>query len=387
MDITQTKFTLKNLRRRRSILIEGVHGTGKSQTVAQVCKELSIETKIPHILIDVRLSQREEGDIIGVPRGLTTYSGYVPTYVDGKFVRQAVEMTNVMVHDVPVWFPRDPGMYGTLLYDELPYATKGVVQAVMESLLDHSQNGVPIPENVRVVACGNSGGNLQDIYGGCQMNPAVYDRPLKIEFQPTFTEWAAFAREHGVHPAILFFLTKFQTKLDPPAEMESGKAYPSRRSWVTLGEDIQDLAKVPGFDPFKDLDYLGKLVKGRVGSVVAVDFMNWVKSNFKLYSAEEILNKWDAEMEKDFRALTAEEVTFYNDELIAHIKKTGKKLTGKQKTNLERYVRVVPKETASAFFVSWLKDTRDIAIDFYSIPTVRDYLFGNMNMQESLGLN
>jgi len=384
MDMTQSKFTMKRLRRRKSIFIEGVHGTGKSSAPRQVCQELSIETGIPHVLIDVRLSERDEGDVIGIPRGFTEFSTKIPTYINGKIEMIETRLQNVMVHDVPVWFPRDPKMHGILLYDEITYARKSSIQAVMESFLDHSQNGVPIPEMVRVVACANSGNNLQDIYGGSVLNPAVYDRPLKIDFQPTFDEWKDYVRGINIDPRILLYLTKFKTKLDPPREMESGKAYPSRRSWVFLSEDIQDLSADSSFDPFRDHDYLTKLVKGRVGSDVAVDFMQWVKSNFTLYSAEEILNKWNDRMATAFTKMPPDEIMFYSDELTAFFKKEPKKLKPAQLKNMERFVRVIPKESSSAFFVQWLKSARESACAFYAVPAVKEYLYGNLNMQTAL---
>ena len=92
--------------------------------------------------------------------------------------------------------------------------------------------------------------------------------------------------------------------------MEPGNAYPSRRSWCTLSEDIQYLDKVSHKDVFKDLDYLIHLAKGRLGGAVAIDYVDFVRKEFKFYSPKDILDKWDEDMEKDFGTFQAAEVGF-----------------------------------------------------------------------------
>ena len=379
MNVEQTKFTLKYLDPARSILIEGIHGIGKSQVVAQTAAELSVETGIPHVFIDIRLSQREEGDIIGMPRGCETFTSQIPCYVKGELTTQEVVLQNVMIHDLPVWFPRDPDTHGILFFDELHYASKGVIQGCMEAFLDHRINMHPIPKNVRVVAAGNQ---IQDTYGGTTLNPAVYDRPLKIEFKPTTVEWTNFVTPF-IHRSVLLFINKFPAKLDPPESIEPGVICPSRRSWVTLSEDIKYLTG-KGHDPLKDHDYLLLLTKGRVGSSTAIDYVDFVKREFKMYSPDDILNKWSEKMEEEFKAFLPAEVSFYSNELVAHIAKAGKNLTKKQKDNLERYLKAIPKETATSFWVHFAKTAKDIALDWYNTPKVKEYIYGILDKSVSI---
>jgi MoxR-like ATPase len=380
MNVEQTKRTIKGLPAKRSILIRSRHGLGKSEVVRQVCAELSQTTGKPHIYTDIRLSQREAGDVIGLPRVMETFSMQQTTFVDGRLEQQAATIKNCMIHDLPMFFPRDPNAYGILHLDEIDRACREVQQCAFELVLDRRLNGVYLPENIRVVACINGD---QDIYSVLQLDPALLDRFVVVDFKPTVPEWMTHAESIGVHDAIVKYLTKFGSDLDTPENIESGKVYQSRRSWVALSNDIQHMAS-NGADPLKDLDYLTLLSGGYIGVTTAINFVEFIRKEYKVFSPEDILDKWDREMAEDFSKSHPAEVAFYTKELVKYISKEKVKLTKKQQVNLTAFLKAIPKESASGFWSHFSTQCREQATQWYKDKEVSEYITALIFKSEAL---
>ena len=96
-----------------SVLLRGPHGIGKSQVVRKVAEGFGLE------VIDRRLSQMTEGDMIGLPS------------TDGEVTR----------FNPPEWFKRACVAPVALFLDELNRATPEVMQAAFQVVLDRELNG------------------------------------------------------------------------------------------------------------------------------------------------------------------------------------------------------------------------------------------------------
>ena len=310
MDITTTKFTIKNLPPRHSVMLQARHGVGKSEVVRQIAVELSEETGETYGFIDIRLSQREVGDIIGMPRAVDRFNLTRTVYKSGKKVQEESLAQNVTIHDMPFWFPTEG--HGILFLDELNRATREVQQAAFELVLDYRLNFHELPEGWRVVSAIN---DEQDVYAVLGMDPALIDRFAIINFKPLVPEWLDYAEKIGVHRSVIQYINKFDENLDPPEEIEPARIYPSRRSWVKLSEAITYQTD-RGHDPLQNYDYLTFLSEMYVGSTIAVHFVEYVKKNYKVYSADDILNRWDDKYGKEFSKMEPPELAYYSD-LIA----------------------------------------------------------------------
>jgi hypothetical protein len=376
MDITQTKRTLHGLPPRHSVLIEGKHGLGKSEVVAQVACEMSSRLGKPVGFVDIRLGQYEVGDLIGLPVRKDTYTVFQSVYDNGCLKSQEMVAKDVTIHDLPLWFPRDPDSYGIMFFDELNRGSRDTQQWAMQIVLDYKSNFVEVPKNWRVVAACNDD---QDIYNVLQLDPALYDRFLVIKFLPTIPEWLAHAEKIGVHDAVMKYITKFGTDLDVPDKVEPGKRYPSRRSWVKLSSTLQYMAE-HGDDPLNDLDYLLLLAGGYVGRTVGVNFSEFIKKEYKVYSAEEILNK------DEFEKMIVTDFTFYNKIIIQHIKKSkADKLSVKHSANLFLYVKTMPREAAAGFWAAFRADcAKPSGVWYQSSTEITNYIRGLLNKSESM---
>ena len=388
MNIKDTIRTLMGLPPRISVLLESDHGLGKSSVVAQVAGMLSKRTGKPFGFIDFRLAQCEVGDLIGMMRHVSQGEINVSVYKDGVRTNETRQIKNATVHDLAEWFPTDPDSCGILFLDELPRAPRDVQNAVLELALDYRFHFQELPVGWRVVSAANAN---MDVYSGTQLDPALYDRFLKIQFKPTFEEWFAFAEKEGVHRAILTYLTKFTVDLGLDAQPEAGKITPTPRSWCKLSTCI-DYMTQQGDEVLKDHNYLTKLSKGYIGDI-AVNFVDYIKKNYKVYNAEDILNKFTKEVEEDFKSMLVTEIAFYTKEICDYVEKQDKTLTKKQGENLYRFMLSIDKEAASGFWASftvqckkaapaWYK--QEIEVDGVKTLAVQKYIFGFLNKTLSM---
>jgi len=372
MNVEQTKRTLMGIPPRKSILLESDRGLGKSEVVAQTAQALSEKLKVPFGLIDFRLAQCEVADVIGMMRHVDTGEITRTIYKDGKKDSETKTLKNVTVHDFAEWFPQDPDSYGFLFLDELFRAPRDLQNAVMELALDYRYHFKELPMGWRVIAASNDN---MDIYSGSFPDPALYDRFLKIKFKPTVPEWLTYAKSTGVHRAVTQYISKFTADL-MPENIEVGKISPSPRSWISLSDCIKYMTE-NGDEVLKDLDYFLLLAKGYLGDTVSLNFVEYIRKNYKIYTGDDILNKWEEKnLEQEFSTMDIPELGFYHEEIIKYIKKENK-LSKRQGKNLFSFLKTIPKESAGGFWEQFLKQVRPIAVKWYSDnEEIKDYIFG-----------
>jgi hypothetical protein len=316
MDIKTTKQIISS-NVTSSIMLHANHGVGKSSCVKQVAKQLGIE------FFDIRLSQCDVGDIKGLP------------YRDGETMKFAK----------PEWWPRDSNSKGILFFDELNRASKDVLQAVFEICLDRTLDGDKLPDGWKIVSAVNSHSD----YDVLELDPALQDRWFHIDFSPTAKEWLDWA-DGKVNPAIVQFISQNQNLLDAPVgNLETGRVYPSRRSWEALSHFILELNLL-------DESNVGLLVqstKGWCGEECAIMFQKFVANEFKLLKAEDVLDnfkKVKSQIEK-----SSEDIEVISALANAVIKEANnreaKNLQDKQKEALKQFFLMLPNDVASDFFL------------------------------------
>lgn len=384
MNVQQTKHTLMYLPPRKSVLIESDHGLGKSQVVAQTAAEMSKITGKDFGFIDFRLAQCEVGDLIGMMRHAPTGEVRRMVFSNGELKEEIVVAENVTIHDLAEWFPQDPDSCGYLFLDELFRAARDVQNAVFELALDYRYHFKELPMGWRVIAASNDN---MDVYAGTIPDPALYDRFLKIKYKPTIPEWLTFAKEHGVHQAVITYIQKFgSSDLMPESKkIKPGEISASPRSWVNLSDCLHYMAE-QGHDPIKDENYFTLLCKGYLGTTIGTNFTEFVARDFKVHSPKDILDKFDksTELQTAFKEMLPAEGAFYVKTLVEFIGKQGK-LTAKRQSNLTKWVKTVEQEIAAHFWDIFVNEQRKICTDWYtSDKEAEDYIYGNLAATEAL---
>jgi len=326
MNSNLTKKILSTLPIDKSVMLRAKHGVGKSSIVKQSAKDQGIQFH------DVRLSQCEVGDIKGLPsidteKGITTFMK-------------------------PYWWPRDPDSSGILFFDELNRASKDVLQAVFEICLDRRLDGEMLPSGWRVVTAINA----DDEYDVVELDPALLDRWFVIDFDPTPAEWISWARSSDVNEVVIEFISRNPNLLDPPVgNLESGRVYPSRRSWVSLSDTITAMDITDSSEGI-----LAQVTKGWVGREIAVMFEKFVTSEFSSLKGSDVLDRFDKFKEKIEESCSdIEVVSALADSVMNEVSKRPKnKMKPECYDNLKKFLMTINKEVASKLWKSIMSDKK-----------------------------
>ena len=253
MDIKTLTSTIRFLPADISVLVRGPHGIGKSQVAAQLAED---EGKT---LIDRRLSQMSEGDMVGLPELVDGVTRFCP----------------------PDWYARACKEPTVLLLDELNRATPEVMQAAFQIVLDRELNGHRLHEGTRVVACINASAE----YEVNEMDPALLDRFWVCDLEPSDEDWLTWAADR-IHPMIQSFIRQNPAHLRHKEAVEPGKVYPSPRSWERVDSSLKAAGIVddhssPAFYP---------ICLGLLGVEASISFKEFCKTYEAQVSAEDILN-------------------------------------------------------------------------------------------------
>ena len=317
------------------ILLQGVHGVGKSQILKEVFEERD------YTVIPLFLGQMSDaGDILGLPdRTTTTVNG-----VEHK----------ITTFCPPSWWPLDPKAKVILFLDELNRAKPEIHQVIMDLVLNRKLAGRELPPQTRIVGAINP--IDEGVYQVEELDVALWDRFNVYDFRPSFDEWMDWALKNKIHHHIMGFLSRNQYLLDPPTSdgLQTGKVYQSRRSWerssVIMNND-DELVNNPTL--------LGTLMLGVVGTESTSSLMKYLRDHGQDLYAGIIITKWDKGMEEKVKALPAQDAIHLNREIRAWFNEnedtvmdieSNKTNTAKYSYNLENYMNAIPTECMMEMF-------------------------------------
>jgi len=301
-----------------SVLLRGNHGIGKSQVVRQVAKHFGLE------VIDRRLSQMSEGDMVGLPS------------TDGEVTR----------FNPPDWYKKACKKPVALFLDELNRATPEVMQAAFQVVLDRELNGWKLHPETRVYAAINASA----AYSVNEMDPALLDRFWAIDLSPDTQDWLAWAKESGaIHDNIVQFIAGNEKWLDPPKNVEASQVSPSRRSWERLSHALvgAGVAELP------DDALFYPMCLGFIGTEATIAFHGFVKTIDAQVTGEEIINEY-SKVKGKLAKLGQEKLNVAIEKVADYVTKNLKNLDDNQGQNLKDFMGALPAELRIA---AWSKLT------------------------------
>jgi len=266
MDISQLVDFDSILSTTQARLLTGDAGLGKSSVVRMIAQKRGMR------VVDLRLSEMEPADLVGMP-----------------FVDKLADGTVVTRYAAPTWWYDLEN--AVLFLDEIDRAREDMQPLAMQLTLDRRAGGRTLPESTIVYAAGNG---LK--YQTATLDQALCNRFAIVDFTPTSSEWVSWASDpaNGVHSAVVQFITQHKSLLDIPEGKRGvpNEAVTSRRSWTFLGrtlmnrEDTRDsLSEVAARD-----NRLMVYSAPFVGEVAANTFSSWVRDNFKPLDIMEIFS-------------------------------------------------------------------------------------------------
>jgi energy-coupling factor transporter ATP-binding protein EcfA2 len=287
MKISELPKYLELLPRHQSVLIIGPPGCGKSTAVREFA-ELEAEklgrefvdyddddelflriAKNPeryYVFLDLRLSECEPTDFLGVPRDIDHFIVYKP-----------LRWVQVFSHKSSA---------GLIFLDEITNVRReDVLAQAYKLVLDRRAGFRKFSDGVRVVAAGNH----PEHSSIANLLPApLANRFAIIEIDATdHYEWIEYvnSREGGIDPRIAGYIARFPGDLSQKSDAETLENFPTPRSWSRLNQILKD----------NDLDIgeIEQVARMLLGSVVAQKFATFCKLKNYLPPPDHILKDPD----------------------------------------------------------------------------------------------
>ncbi len=258
MRISEAKYLARKIMEAGEVpLLVGHFGVGKTDMVREIASETGRE------LIILILSQMEPGDLIGLPsRG---------------------EDKTIFLK--PDWWPEDGNTI--ILLDEINRAHRSIRNAIMQLLVDRRIHNHVLPDGTWIVAAMNP---PDDEYDQAELitDPAFISRFFVLEVDPNPDEWVSWARNIGVDPMVIDFISGYPEFLASRRTVSlRAELKPSPRSWYKLGRVLQNMSE-------EDKRRYGYVIAaGIVGPEAAKAFYDAFIGVSNVPSAEKVLLKGD----------------------------------------------------------------------------------------------
>ena len=331
---------------KQPILLEGIHGIGKSEVVKQIFEKKGFD------VITLFLGQSSDaGDIIGLPKIITDEStGYI--YTD---------------FCPPKWWPTDMNGKYIIFLDELNRGRPEIMQCVMDMVLNRKLNGRELPKNTWIIGAMNPD-DESGFYQVSELDPAFLDRWNRYKFIPSKEDWIYWAIKNKVHKHVIGYIAKNTHDLDPETNPnENAKItaiQPSRRTWERVSNNIKLMEKKS-----LDLEVLSNMLMGMVGPSVTGKFINYIKTDGKGITAPAVILNYDDTLQKKIKNTKNQELLVLNIEMFnwfgEHIKELLISDINAKKwvSNLKRYLNSVSPEIMS-HFLSTMRDLNDDSVEW-----------------------
>ena len=313
MDIKTAINIIPQLPARQAIMIRGPHGIGKSQIFAQIADKLGLQ------MVDRRLSQMTEGDLLGLPELTDGTTRFCP----------------------PDWFMDCCKNPRVLLLDEFNRGTPEVLNTAMQITLDFELYGHRLHPETRVYAAVNASAE----YSVNELDPAQADRFWTIDLEPTVEDWLTWATDTGVDGVLVDFIRQNPGHLRAKGQIEPGKVYPSQRSWDKLNQAIKRVGLDLQASGVPELLY--PLSIGFVGLEASIAFRDFVKNYENILTAEDVIDNWKKNKAK-IGKLSADKQNALLDKVLNHCKTST--WTDDQLDNVAAFAKSISQEMTISFF-------------------------------------
>lgn len=308
------------------VLIEGLHGIGKSSIVKQTAEEEGMHYEL------LLLSIQEPGDLLGMPSSKTTEYSSKTVWDEPDWFQRVTNaafpekvkfqdlifkdeelklfvIRNIDENDKFITRNKLNSLYkdfydllddelflvkkdSTLIYskakqsllflDELNRATLETRQVALQLVLEkelHSHK-LPYVNSKRTFIV--SAINPADAYQVFELDNALLDRFTTVEMTVDVESFLDYARKKELHQVVIDFISEFPDRLH--MLNEDGSKGPSPRSWEVVSNYIKKCG---------NKNIIFNAIEGRLGSTVALQFLtyyNEYNKNITLDSLETIIS-------------------------------------------------------------------------------------------------
>ena len=206
----------------RPIIMMGPPGVGKTAIVAQIADRMNIN------FVSYSITHHTRQSALGLPYIATS------TFADKEYKVSRYTMSEIIaaVYDS---IEESGVKEGILFLDEVNCASETLAPAMLQFLQYKTFGQHRLPEGWIIVCAGNP---PEYNRAARDFDPAMMDRLKRIDIVPDLNVWQDYAVSHGVHPAILTYLSNKPKNFYNVRASVSGARMVTARGWEDLSRMI-----------------------------------------------------------------------------------------------------------------------------------------------------
>lgn len=208
------------LERQRPVFLVGPPGIGKTAIMAQIAQELHIG------LVSYSMTHHTRQSALGLP--FIAHKAYRGKEYD--VTEYTMSEIIASVYDVI----EETGVQeGILFLDEINCVSETLTPVMLQFLQYKEFGRHRVPDGWVVVTAGNPPEYNNSVR---EYDVVTLDRVKRMDVEPDFAVWKAYASVSGVHPAILTYLALKNGDFYRVENTISGKRFVTARSWCDLSD-------------------------------------------------------------------------------------------------------------------------------------------------------
>ena len=212
----------------RPLFLIGAPGIGKTAIMSQVADELGIG------LVSYSMTHHTRQSALGLP--------FVVDGAHGSLTYKATEYTmSEIIASIYDYMELTGLERGILFLDEINCVSETLYPSMLQFLQFKTFGRHRVPDNWIVVCAGNP---PEYNKSAREFDIVTLDRVRKIDVEPDFDSWKAYALGAGVHPSILSFLEIEQECFYSVESTPTGKRFVSARGWTDLSRTLTTLEEM-----------------------------------------------------------------------------------------------------------------------------------------------
>ncbi|MCQ4637049.1 AAA family ATPase [Anaerovorax odorimutans] len=222
-----TKDELGNPRipveKQRPVFLIGPPGVGKTAIMEQIAAELGVG------LVSYSMTHHTRQSALGLPyiteKEYEGFSYQVSEYTMSEIIGSVYElMRNTGLHE------------GILFLDEINCISETLAPCMLQFLQYKVFGQHQVPPGWIVVTAGNPPEYNKSVR---DFDIVTWDRLKRIDVEPDYEAWKAYANKKGVHPAVMTYLSARKKDFYKVESTVDGRNFVTARSWDDLSEMIR----------------------------------------------------------------------------------------------------------------------------------------------------
>ena len=275
--------------RQRPVLLMGPPGVGKTQIMEQIAAETGVG------LVSYTITHHTRQSAVGLP--FIEHRVY-----GGKEVTVTEYTMSEILASVYALMEKTGIKEGILFLDEINCVSETLAPMMLQFLQCKTFGNQSLPEGWLIVAAGNPPEYNRSVR---EFDVVTLDRVKRIDVEASFGVWKEYARQKGVHGAVVSYLDIKKEHFYRVETTVDGMQFATARGWEDLSELICAYEKL-------GLQVDRTVVEQYIQMpAIARDFANYLMLYYKYqktYHVDEILRgEWEVITESELRAAAFDE--------------------------------------------------------------------------------